>query len=94
MIKYPTCLKDLPWDIAGVEQTEQLQEKLRQLGWNESTLRGLCTYVSPNEDQILVVLRTGRVQLRISYIVAPDKRARHAQAIFQQLFTDSSSTEA
>ncbi len=84
----PSCLQDLSWRIRGAVSIDVLKLKLQQRGWrNGSPSDNLLIFRSPEGDEFVLVPRTGRIQLRVSYQVQPGERAAYADQLFRELFT-------
>lgn len=82
----PGCLRDLLWRSDLDREPQAVIEALAGAGF-EVAFRGagLVRLRAADESEIVVVLRTGRVQLRLSYLVPPEARAEAARGLFAAL---------
>ncbi|MBI4952408.1 MAG: hypothetical protein HY908_10275 [Myxococcales bacterium] len=82
------CVRDLLWrcDLPVVAHVPAVLEALARRGFAESTAGLLVrSMVGPDEDVLVVVPRTARVEIRVSYLVAPEARAARARALARLL---------
>lgn len=82
----PSCLKDLAWrmDIPP-DAVEAVVDRLVERG-HRLVSRSMVIIVDTEEGHRYVfVPRTGRVQLRISYLVPKDDRPDEAKKLFEAL---------
>lgn len=83
----PSCLKDLVWrvELPGVD-LEALAGRLMDAGWVErSRIPALRDLHDPDGHAVLFVPRTGRIQIRLHYLVRPEDRAAAAKLVYAWL---------
>jgi hypothetical protein len=82
-----SCVRALSYrmDLARPEDSTAFGELLVRLGYAKDLERpspGFEKWRSSAGHEVFVVPRTGRVQFRVSYIVAADERRRVAEGFF------------
>ncbi len=88
IVRDQACIRDLLWriEVGDRDQTAQLSQRLTTLGWaNASAFAQLLDLESPDGHRLIIVPRTGRVQLRVSYLVPRDERKQAALRIYDEL---------
>jgi hypothetical protein len=85
------CFRLLNWDVQLLEPVRDLpsfHSELLAKGWREtSRLVGLWDLASPEGHRLLAVPATGRLQLRLSYLVPVELRRETALALAQSIVT-------
>ena len=70
-----SCRKDLLWDLQHGLDGPAMVRRCQQLALSGSDHHGLLwTFISPDEHQVVIVVRTGRVQLRMSPVTPVEER--------------------
>lgn len=83
------CIQHLLWQLTLDEElnvealTERLDQALTRLQ-GPPTLP-LRVWRDERESQLLLVLSTGRIQLRLHYLIEPDERPQEAQRFVTRL---------
>ncbi|MEZ4363537.1 MAG: hypothetical protein R3B48_25400 [Kofleriaceae bacterium] len=83
-----TCLRSLAWrcDLPPALHWDGLVEQLLQAGLSPvATVAGLVRLSAVSGDEIVLVPRSGRVQLRVHYTVPEHERRFAAERLFQLL---------
>ncbi|MCA9554898.1 MAG: hypothetical protein KC933_33010 [Myxococcales bacterium] len=73
-----SCTRDLLWrlELPAGDDATQLADRLAASGWRDRSLLPILRDLEgPDGHRVVIVPRTGRVQLRICYVVPPDARA-------------------
>lgn len=81
------CRKNLLWrvDLEGVDVV-QLAETLSAEGWRErSSVPQVRDMESPAGHGVVLVPRTGRIQIRIHYLTPHEDREQAARAVAHEL---------
>lgn len=73
---------DLPADVDAAEATRRLVAGPWELG---RQVHGIVYFEDPLGHQLVLVERTGRLQLRLSYMFAPELRERVAVVVAEAL---------
>lgn len=84
----PSCARDLLWrlELPPPLDATHLATRLLGAGWTErSRFPALHDLEGPEGHRVVIVPRTGRVQLRVSYLVPPEQRATAAAALAARL---------
>jgi hypothetical protein len=85
-----TCIRSLAWrcDVPAQLHWDGLCAELQALGLAAlPATRGLLRFGTERGDEIVVVSRSGRVQLRVHYTVPEEERRFAAERLFQLLVT-------
>jgi len=80
-----SCMKHLAFrmDLVSPALGELLRTIAFELGFTETRpIEGLSKLVSPEGHEILLVERTGRAQLRVSYLVPHERRRHTAEDVY------------
>ncbi len=82
-----SCVRALSYrmDLARPEDSTAFGELLVRLGYSKDLGRpnpGFEKWRCPAEHEVFLVPRTGRVQFRVSYMVAVEERRRVAEGFF------------
>ena len=85
-----SCLRDLLWRIELREPSPSrvlaLAEHLSKVGWIErSAVPQLRDLEGPDGHRLVIVVRTGRIQLRVHYLTAHAERQSAAQRLHDDL---------
>ena len=87
-----SCRKDLLWDLQHGLDGPAMVQRCQQLALSGSDHHGLLwTFITPDEHQVVIVVRTGRVQLRMSPVTPVEEREAAAQALAARLMADQMS---
>src|SRR5882724_5481787 len=82
------CIRSLAWrcDLPAETDLAALAAELEAAGLTrQATVRGLHRFVSPRQDEILVVEASRRVQFRVHYTVPEPERRFAAERLFQRV---------
>jgi len=80
-----SCMRSLAFrmDLTHPESSAAFTSIALELGFAlEQPIAGLSKLVAPEGHELLLVRSTGRVQLRVSYLVAQDRRRHVAEDIY------------
>ena len=83
------CIQHLLWQLTLDEEldvealTARLDQALTRL--QGSTALPLRVWRDERESQLLLVLSTGRIQLRLHYLIEPDERPKEAHRFVARL---------
>ena len=82
----PSCMKDLAWrtDLAP-EWIEPLVERLLEGDFRLASRGPIVVLDTTDGHRVVLVPRTGRVQIRIGYVVPSEERATAAAAVYERL---------
>ena len=83
-----SCHRMLVWDCARIrpEIAEALPEVLAAAGYSEDFRSPLVReLVHPREHSVVIVPRTGRLQIRVHYLTPHEARARAASEVAREL---------
>lgn len=83
------CIHDLLWrislpDTLALERLSQTLNK-RWIAQPQNPNLPLCAWRDAHGSQLLLVLKTRRLQLRVHYTIPQELRAEHARSIFHEL---------
>lgn len=84
----PSCLRDLLWRIAlsSPEDAARLADRLQACGWQpQTTVPQVRDLEGPEGHRLVIVPRTGRVQLRVHYLTAPRARRDAARSVHRRV---------
>lgn len=82
------CVYGLLWRVAidRLPEFHAVREGLRDHGWrSDFELGDLRAYVNGDGHQLLLLERTWRIQVRLSYLTPRERRPDVARAIFEAL---------
>lgn len=83
-----SCHRMLVWECARVSPAvaHSLPDALREAGYSEQCRTPLVReLVHPSEHSVIIVPRTGRVQIRVHYLTPLEARQAAACAVAQEL---------
>ena len=85
----PSCLEQLLWRLELPEAwgARALADALTRCGWQVHERDGLplSALTHPQGHRLLIVPTTGRVQLRLLYLVSPGERPARARGIVDEI---------
>lgn len=91
----PGCLRDLLWriELPRPQDAGPLADRLEALGWQEnSRVPQVRDLEGPAGHRLVIVPRTGRIQIRVHYLTALVDRAREASRLHDTVLIMSGAT--